>query len=98
MNIQMLMQQAKKMQKDMAKKQQVFNSKEFTIENQGITIKMSGEKKVLSIDIDKMLIDPEDIETLNDLLQITFNQLIDKIDNELNSSMPKAPAGMPGLF
>ncbi len=98
MNIQMLMQQAKKMQKDMAKKQKEFNDKEFSIENQGIALKMSGEKKILSINIDEILIDPTDIETLNDLLQITINQLMEKIDIELNSLMPKGSAGMPGLF
>ncbi len=98
MNIQALMQQAKKMQKNMAKKQEEFNAKEFTLNNQGIEIKMTGEKKVISINIDNDLIDPEDKEMLFDLLQITINKLMEQIDAALSESMPQQAAGMPGLF
>ncbi len=98
MNIQLLMQQAKKMQKDLAKKQNEFNSKEFKLDNQGIKITMTGEKKVINIEIDKMLIDQDDIETLNDLLLISLNKLMENIDAELSESMPKQMPSMPGLF
>ena len=95
MNINAMMQQAKKMQDEMATAQKILHAKEFTIEKQGVTIVMMGDKKIKSIDIDEVLVDPEDKELLEDLMIIAFNDAIELITAEEEKNAPSAPSGMP---
>lgn len=88
MNMQEMMKQAKKMQADMDIKQQKLAKQEFTIEKQGVTIKIMGNKKIVSIDINEFLVDPEDKETLEDLMIIAFNDAISLIDAEEEKIAP----------
>ena len=96
MNINALMQQAQKMQKDLAKAQKALDETLFEISSAGgaITLKIYGNRKVESIDIDKDAIDPEDKEMLEDMVKVAFNEAIDKIDAENEKLQAKLAGGM----
>lgn len=100
MNINALMQQAQKMQQQMTKKQKEFEGREFEFSSNGgaIKLKMKGSREILSLDIDKDLIDPDDKEMLQDMIMVAINEAISKIDEEANSIMGGIAGGMPGLF
>ncbi len=91
MNIQQMMKQAKKMQAELEVKQKELAKKEFTIEKQGVTIKIMGDKKIVSIDINEFLIDPDDKETLEDLMIIAFNDAIALVEAEEEKLSPQQP-------
>ena len=93
MNINALMQQAQKMQKEMQKKQKELEEKLFEIESAGGAIKISiyGDRTIEKIDIDKDAIDPDDKEMLEDMLKIA---LIDKEHEKIQQKMASS-MGMP---
>jgi len=96
MNINMMMQQAKKMQAEIEAKKAQLSKQEFIVEKQGITVVMMGNKKLKSVTINDILIDPEDKDILEDLTVIAINEAIDKVneaEEELQSSA--IPSGMP---
>ena len=96
MNINALMQQAQKMQKDMEKAQKQLESTLFEVESAGGAIKISiyGSRKIEKIDIDKDAIDPEDKEMLEDMLKIAINEAMEKIDNEQAKIQAKMTSGI----
>lgn len=102
MNINALMQQAQKMQKQMEKKQKELESKEFDVSTNGgaIKIKMLGSKKLVSLEIEEDLIDPNDKEMLQDMLVVAINEAVSKIDEEIDGEMGSMTGGMriPGMF
>ena len=100
MNINALMQQAQKMQRQMEKKQQELASKEFEFTSNGgaIKIKMLGSKTLTSLEIEKDLIDPDDQEMLEDMLMVAINDAISKIEEEASAIMGSVAGGLPGLF
>ena len=89
MNMNEIMKQAKRMQAEMEIKQNELAKQEFTIEKQGVTIKIMGDKTIKSIDINEFLIDPEDKETLEDLMIIAFNEAIQLVTEEEDKMAPK---------
>ncbi|MCL2354619.1 MAG: YbaB/EbfC family nucleoid-associated protein [Oscillospiraceae bacterium] len=99
MNIGKLMQEAKKMQEDMQKSQEELASKDFdaTAGGGAITVKVSGSKEVKEIAIQKDVVDPNDVEMLQDLIITCVNEALRKVDQAQSASMPNLP-GMPGMF
>ena len=101
MNINALMQQAQKMQKEMQKKQKELEEKLFEIESAGGAIKISiyGDRTIEKIDIDKDAIDPEDKEMLEDMLKIALNEALELIENEHEKIQQKMASsmGIPGF-
>lgn len=95
MNINLMMQQAKKMQAEMEQQKKLLDKKEFVVEKQGVTVTMFGNKKVKSIVIDEILVDPEDKDLLEDLMVIAMNDAMEQIDVEIEANTPKVPNGMP---
>ncbi|WP_033161050.1 YbaB/EbfC family nucleoid-associated protein [[Mycoplasma] collis] len=89
MNIQELMKQAKKMQKDLAKKQDELKEKEFSFSKQGIELVLYGDRQIKSLNINPALIDPEDKETLEDLIIITLNEALKELDEKHDELLPK---------
>ncbi|WP_334686934.1 YbaB/EbfC family nucleoid-associated protein [Mycoplasmopsis felis] len=71
------------------KKQNELNDKEFVVEKQGITISAKGDMSIQKITIDEALVDPDDIELLEDLIVVSFNELIDNIKEAQNEIAPK---------
>ncbi|VEU75031.1 UPF0133 protein MALL_0399 [Mycoplasmopsis citelli] len=94
MNNEML-KQLKKMQSQMEAKQKELDEKVFTVEKQGITVKMKGDFTLVSVNVDEALIDPEDKDILEDLIVIAINEIIDLIKDELEKITPQMPGGMP---
>ncbi|MDJ1645863.1 YbaB/EbfC family nucleoid-associated protein [Mycoplasma phocimorsus] len=95
MNINELMKQARKMQAEMELKEKEFHKKEFSVEKQGLSLVITGDKKIKSIKINPVLIDEDDIELLEDVIKLTINDTLNKIDEELEASQPKMPGNMP---
>ena len=98
MNINKLMKEAKKMQADMEETQKEIASREFENSVGGgvISVKITGEKILKEIKIDKEAVDPEDVETLEDLILTCINGAMQKADNATNESMGKY--NIPGLM
>ena len=101
MNMQALMQQAQKMQREMQKKQAELEAKVFHVESAGgaIVIEIKGTRQIESIVIDKDAIDPEDKEMLEDMIKIAVNEAIAVVDaafEQLNASLAGGMK-MPGF-
>lgn len=92
MNMQALMQQAQKMQREMQKKQAELEATTFDLTSAGgaIKIKIKGSRQIESIEIDKDAIDPDEKEMLEDLIKVAINEAISLVDQafeQLNNSM-----------
>ena len=101
MNIAKLMKEAKKMQEDMEKSQEELESQEFeaTAGGGAITVKVSGGKEIKEINIKKDVVDPDDVEMLQDLIITCVNEALRKVDQAQKASMPNMHGmNMPGMF
>ena len=89
MNMQALMKQAQKMQEDLAKKQEELESSTFSATSGGgmINIELNGKKEILSLKINKDIVDPEDTEMLEDMIIACFNEASKKVDETKKSTM-----------
>ena len=100
-NMQGVIKQAQKMQERMAELQTELDEREydFTVGGGMITIKMNGKKEMLSIDIKPEVVDPDDIEMLEDLVAAAVNDAIRQVDETTESEMGKITGGLnsPGL-
>ena len=99
MNMNALMQQAQKMQREMEKAQKNLEAKEFEVVSAGGGIKViiTGAKEIKSIDIDKEIIDPEDKDMLQDMIVVAVNAANKKVDDTTNAKMAKF-GNIPGMF
>jgi len=100
MNIGKLMKEAKKMQEDMQKSQEELASKDFeaTAGGGAVTVKVSGSKEVREILIKKDVVDPDDVEMLQDLIITCVNEALRKVDQAQAASMPNLGGmGLPGF-
>lgn len=98
MNIQAMMKQAQALQKDMLKAKKEIDGKEFVGESSLVKITLLGTKEVKSVKIDSSSeLDKEDIEMLEDMIMVAFNDATKKIDAETEKKMGKF-ANIPGLF
>ena len=97
-----MLRQVQKMQEDMQAKQAELDAKEYEISAGGgvVKVKINGKKEVLNIDIDPEIVDPDDIETLSDILVAAVNEAIKKVDSTNDQELGKITGGlsMPGLF
>ena len=98
MNINQLMKEAKKMQQDMEKSQEELASKEFdaTAGGGAISVKVSGNKEIKEIIIKKDVVDPEDVEMLQDLIITCVNEALRKVDSAQAAELGKF--NIPGLM
>ncbi len=97
-----MMKQVQQMQKKMAKMQAELEEKEVEASSGGgaVTVKVNGKKEVLNINIDEEVVDPDDVEMLEDLILAATNEAIRKAEEMVSSEMGKITGGMniPGLF
>ena len=91
MNLNNLMKEAKKMQADIEKSQEELSQKEFEATSGGgaITVKVTGSKEIKEIIIKKDVVDPEDVEMLQDLILTCTNEALRKVDAATAASMGK---------
>ncbi|NLV88407.1 MAG: YbaB/EbfC family nucleoid-associated protein [Tissierellia bacterium] len=97
-----MMKQMQKMQKKMEEMQKQLQESEVEASAGGgaVTCKVNGKKEVLEIIIDESVVDPEDVEMLQDLVMAAVNEALRKVDEMMESEMRKLTGGMniPGLF
>lgn len=91
MNINSLMKEAKKMQADLEKNQQELAEKEFEASAGGnaVSVKVNGQKQILDLKLQKEVVDPEDVEMLQDLIVTCINQAFKQVDDAQAASMGK---------
>ena len=96
MNMQALMQQAQKMQREMEKAQKDLEAKEFEIISAGggIKVTITGKKLVKNIEIDEDIIDPEEKEMLQDMIVVAINEAISKVISEEQKIVARQQANM----
>ena len=101
-NMQAMIRQAQKMQADMAALQEDLDAREYEIKAGGgvVGVKINGKKEILSIDIQPEIVDPDDIETLSDILVAAVNEAIKRVETVNAEEMDKVTKGlnMPGMF
>lgn len=80
MNINEMLKNAKRIQSEMEKDEQVVAKQSFVVEKQGIKVTMNGQRKITEIIINEALIDPEDPELIQDLVMLAVNEVLEKIE------------------
>lgn len=99
MNMQNLMAQAGKIQRDMQKKKEKIDNSTFTGESEWVKIEINGKKEVQKIQIlFDGAIENDDKEALEDMIKIAFNKAVDSVDKELENEMGSLASGFGGLF
>ena len=101
-NMQSMIKQAQKMQEDMAAKQAELDEREYDISAGGgvVNVKINGKKEILSVKLAEEIVDPDDIETLEDLIVAAVNETIKKVESVSASEMSQITGSMslPGMF
>lgn len=97
-----IMKQAQQMQAKMARVQQELEQKEVEATAGGgmVTARINGKQELLALQIEKDVVDPEDVEMLQDLVLAAVNEAIKKSQDMVQQEMSKVTGGMniPGLF
>ena len=98
MNINQLMKEAKKMQADMERSQEELVSRDFeaTAGGGAISVKVSGDKQIKEIKLQPDIVDPDDIEMLQDLIITCVNEALRKVDSAQAAQFGKY--NIPGMF
>ena len=101
-NMANLMKQAQKMQRQMEDQAKEMEAKEYTATAGGgaVEVKVSGKKQLLSVKLDEEVVDPDDVEMLEDLIVAAVNEALTQVDQAASGSMSKLTGGMnmPGMF
>lgn len=99
-NMNNLMKQAQKMQKQMEENQRALEEKEFTASAGGgaVEVTISGKKVVTAVKIQEEVVDPDDIEMLEDLIMAATNEALRKVEEESAAVMSKLTGGLGGGF
>ena len=98
-NINNLMKQAQKLQRDMEQAQKELEAKEFeaSVGGGAVIVKVNGKKEVLAINIKEEVVDPDDVEMLEDLIMVAVNDAMKQVDEANSSSMARMTGGMGGF-
>ncbi|RDI36629.1 YbaB/EbfC family nucleoid-associated protein [Falsibacillus pallidus] len=100
-NMQNMMKQMQKMQKKMAEAQEELNAKKITGTAGGgmVTVVISGQKEILEVNIKEEVVDPDDIEMLQDLVLAATNDAIKQVEELTNQTMGQFTKGLnlPGM-
>ena len=95
-NMNSMMKQVQKMQEDMAALQEDLENREYEVSAGGgmVSVKINGKREILSLDIKPEIVDPDDIETLSDIVIAAVNEAIKKVD----STKITGGINVPGMF
>ena len=98
-NMNSMIRQAQKMQEDMAALQEELDAKEYDISAGGgvVKVKISGKLEVRSLEIDPEIVDPDDVETLQDILTAAVNEAIKTVTDTNNEEMGKVTGALGGM-
>ncbi len=102
-NMQSMLKQAQKMQEEMQEKQAELEAREYDVAAGGgvVNVKINGKKEILSVKLSEEIVDPDDIETLEDLIVAGINEAIKKVTADAAEEMAKVTGGMSlpgGMF
>lgn len=95
-NLNQLMRQAQKMQEDMARAKEELDNTLFTSSVGGgmVEVGMTGDRKLKSIKIKREVVDPDDVEMLEDLVISAVNDVLGQISRKEKEAMPSIPGMM----
>ena len=98
-NMANLMKQAQKMQRQMEEQAKEMETKEFTATAGGgaVEVTVSGSKKLVKVKLDEEVVDPDDVEMLEDLIVAATNEALRKCEEESQAQMAKITGGLGGL-
>ena len=98
-NMNNLMKQAQKMQRQMEENQKALEEKEFTASAGGgaVEVTVSGKREVLKVKLSQEVVDPDDVEMLEDLIVAAVNEALRKMEEENAAVMSKLAGGLGGL-
>ena len=99
-NMQQLMRQAQKMQQAMVEAQEKLDEAEYEASAGGgvVNVKVSGKREITSISIDPQVVDPDDVEMLQDLIMAAVNEALRKGEETREEAMNRMAPGMGGMF
>lgn len=101
-NMNGMMKHVQKMQEEMTALQTELEEREYEVSAGGgmVKVKINGKREILHIDIQPDIVDPDDIETLSDVVTAAVNEAIKKVDSTSESEMQKITGGLniPGLL
>ena len=101
-NMKGMIRQAQKVQENMAKAQEELNAREFqvTVGGGAVEVTMTGKKELKALNIKPEVVDPEDVDMLQDLIMAAVNEVIRTIEDTTAKEMEKITGGLnvPGLF
>ena len=99
-NMANLMKQAQKMQRQMEEQQKELEAKEFTATAGGgaVEVKVSGKKNIISVKLQEEVVDPDDIEMLEDLIVAATNEALKQVDDAQGTVVNNLTGGMGGMF
>lgn len=98
-NMNNIMKQAQKMQRQMEETTKELEEKEYSASAGGgaVTVSVSGKKEVTSVKLAEEVVDPDDIEMLQDLIVAATNEALRKMEEESQAAMSKVTGGLGGL-
>lgn len=98
MNMQSIMAQAQRMQRDLQKKKDEINAKEFVGKQDFVEVTLNGKKEMLRCKINKSSLDTSDVEMLEDLVVLAVKDAILQIDKETKEKMGQYAGMLDGLM
>ena len=99
-NMQQLIRQAQKMQQQMNEAQEQLDAQEYEATSGGgmVNVKVSGKRELTAITINPQVVDPDDIDMLQDLIMAAVNEALRKGEEAREATMGKMAPGMGGMF
>ncbi len=98
-NMNNLMKQAQRMQRQMEENQKELEEKEFTAASGGgaVEVTVTGKREVVKVKLSEEAVDPDDIETLEDMIVAAVNEALRQVDEANTEAMGKLAGGLGGL-
>ena len=98
-NMQQLMRQAQKMQQQLQETQEKLQEAEYEASSGGgmVSVKVNGKHELVSLTIDPQVVDPDDVEMLQDLIQAAVNEALRKNEEAKAATMNRMAPGMGGM-
>ncbi|MEX3748324.1 MULTISPECIES: YbaB/EbfC family nucleoid-associated protein [Lysinibacillus] len=95
-NMQGMMKKMQKMQKEMMEAQEALNAEQFEGVAGGgmVKVAVTGQREIVEVNLDPSVVDPDDIEMLQDLIVVAANEALKKVDEKTNATMGKFTQGM----
>lgn len=98
-NMNNLLKQAQRMQRQMEEQQKALEEKEFSATAGGgaVEVTVTGKREITAVRLQEEVVDPDDIEMLQDLIMAAVNEALRKVDEEMAAGMNKMTGGMGGM-